>query len=137
MKKINIFRQHGDLTSLRGSVGISGGLTLTWTKSASPLALKNHSTVAVPFTSLLLLQEMHPSLKPLPATASVSDSTSAHAPSHRSAGKKKREAGQSAEVSSEFTPSDKQKVNSPNRAPRMESRSRRFAAMFLQGGGAL
>ncbi|MEQ2165882.1 hypothetical protein GOODEAATRI_021778 [Goodea atripinnis] len=39
--------------------------------------------LADPSTSLLLLQEMQPSLKPLPATASVSESTSAQAPSHR------------------------------------------------------
>ena len=55
---------------------------LTWTKSASPLGLKYHSTVAAPSTSLLLLQEMQPSLNPLPATASVSESTSAQAPWH-------------------------------------------------------
>lgn len=54
--------------------------TLTRKKSASPFGLKYHSTLASPLTSLLLLQEMQPSLKPLPATASVSESTSAQAP---------------------------------------------------------
>lgn len=53
---------------------------LTWAKSASPLALKYQSTVAEASTSGLILQEMHPSLNPLPATASVSESTSAQAP---------------------------------------------------------
>lgn len=55
---------------------------ITCPNSTSPLALKYHSTVAVALTSLLILQEMQPSLKPRPATASVSESTSAHAPSH-------------------------------------------------------
>ena len=59
---------------------------LTCSKSFSPLLLKNQSTVAEPSTSLLRLQEMQPSLKPSPATASVSESTSAHAPRHITTG---------------------------------------------------
>lgn len=55
---------------------------LTCTKSASPRALKCQSTVAVASTSPRILQEMQPSLNLRPATASVSESTSAHAPLH-------------------------------------------------------
>ena len=52
----------------------------------SPLAMKYQSTVAVAGTSFFILQEMHLILKPLLATASVSDSTSTQAEWHRPAG---------------------------------------------------
>ena len=65
----------------RGTVRVNVD-QLTCSKSFCPLLRKNQSTVAEPSTSLLRLQEMQPSLKPFPATASVSESTSAHAPRH-------------------------------------------------------
>lgn len=69
------------MSRIRSNIYVRTGESgLTCIKSASPLALKNHSMVAELTTSLRLLHEMQPSLKPFPATASVSESTSAQAP---------------------------------------------------------
>lgn len=58
---------------------------LTWENSVSSEALKYQLTEAAASTSPLILQEMQPNLKPLLATASVSESTSTQAPWHRDA----------------------------------------------------